>query len=662
MSYVKYEGLGTPDGVLQKIRDYVHDEGYTIVEDMMDDLDIFDRNYNDGKRLVFKDKTGNYFINMRSMNGYQIFPEMAGGTVNPAANTLPTTASQKFVGIGATISEGYSKTQRWYDQYLAPKKFNSDYVVGTGVRVAGESPSLKVLEPYSLPANVYGKNYGDITVGSVEYKNVTFPYNAGIGNEQLVIPQKLDGSPVSYVAEKDTFSFTGEFYFDFSFYNNSFLEQIRDDVKQMIVDGTAVVGRNLNLFYPVSLKDSSGNILGTIANGIRATVTQITSSGNFIVFTRLGEYLPTWIPSDAYIMPSKTKLSDFLSNDANRLSYSGIIDVPVSSLTSYGTLPADTGKFRFIRTHSTSYYYYTSPSTPETLGTILNQLVYTNSVTTISGTGASAFLPSLVGNNIYRFSIIYSNQTQAQSYLNPTTLYCNHITTPTDTLVFTLVDKDSKCYQHLIIGNINKYATWDGGIFMSGSHNSYSLSKHVYDNSTFNDILPVLSTTELGATTFARINIDEAPQRSNIYWASSGKPDVSDPYQCYTGKQLAMPIRHGEGITGTWRPMIPHYGYMQSRSSTDPGINSNTLNCITINLPLYMAVKVDPDSLNNFAPIGEVSGVYLVSLFNMASASLYEISYPTSGNLHQVFSLSKRRDKWGFDGISIKQEDNTPTP
>ena len=54
--------------------------------------DNFDRNTNDGKKLVFKDKTNNYFVCMRSMNGYQIFPEMANGTAKPEGKTLPTAA------------------------------------------------------------------------------------------------------------------------------------------------------------------------------------------------------------------------------------------------------------------------------------------------------------------------------------------------------------------------------------------------------------------------------------------------------------------------------------------------------------------------------------------------------------------------------------------
>ena len=53
MSFVKYEGLGTSSEVLQKMRDYIKQEGYTIVDDIKDDLDIFDRNITDGKKLVF---------------------------------------------------------------------------------------------------------------------------------------------------------------------------------------------------------------------------------------------------------------------------------------------------------------------------------------------------------------------------------------------------------------------------------------------------------------------------------------------------------------------------------------------------------------------------------------------------------------------------------
>jgi hypothetical protein len=378
MAFTSYTGLTGPNEILLSIRTYVNALGLTISEDMYDDLDIFDRNYNDGKRLVFKDTSGTYFISLRTANGYQIFPDMAGGNVNYATSTLPTSTDTKFSGIGMIVSEGYSKTNRWFDQYRVPVKYGTTIQTGVAIKVA-------------------------------------------------------EGT--------DTF-----------------------------------------------------------------------------------------------------------------------------------------------------------------------------------------------------------------------TLYCNHVTTPSETFMFTIVQDSTGICQHLICGVTNKLKTWTGGQFFSGSFNSYTLSALAYTTANvLAGIIPVLSTSELGSNTFLRINIDEAPTRGNIYWASSGKNITSDNKQCYTGKQLAMPIRYGEGITGTWRPLIVNYANLQSISTNNAGVNNNTLNCITINLPIFLAVKVDPDSLNNFAPVGTISGVFLVSLKSMASASTYEISYPASGVTNQVFSMSKRRGTWGFDGVSVTQ-------
>ena len=72
-------------------------------------------------------------------------------------------------------------------------------------------------------------------------------------------------------------------------------------------------------------------------------------------------------------------------------------------------------------------------------------------------------------------------------------------------------------------------------------------------------------------------------------------------------------------------------------------------------LTFLLAVIRDPDSLRVFSPVGYIPDVYFISLFNIASASTYEINYPTSGNLHQAFSIGHRGGKFGYDGISVKQ-------
>ena len=51
MSYVVYEGLSTPNEVLEKMSDYITRKGYTIVQDLTDDSNIYDRSSNDGKKI-----------------------------------------------------------------------------------------------------------------------------------------------------------------------------------------------------------------------------------------------------------------------------------------------------------------------------------------------------------------------------------------------------------------------------------------------------------------------------------------------------------------------------------------------------------------------------------------------------------------------------------
>lgn len=381
MSFTSYKGLKTPNEVLTKIAEYINGKGYTIVEPIADDLDIYSSAsaVTDGKKFVFKDKTNTYFICMRSANGYGIF-----GTNSDAYMETLNSATYKnlaYSGIGVTVAEGYSHTQRWYNQYKAPLKKGATDILG--------------------------------------------------------------------------------------------------------------------VFMPVT--------------------------------------------------------NDGIQTD---------------------------------------------------------------------------------NNNKHNYSF---------------TLYCNNITTPTDTLIFTVMkENDTKnIVSHIVIGNVSKYGTWTGGVYFSGSATRYTASgANAIYSGTETAILPVLSSGSI-SNTFLRIDIDEAPtdKRGNIYWASSGTDNI-------TGKPLALPIRVGSSTNG----QIPNYKYMQSASSLDWGRNVNTLNCITINMPIYMAVRVDPDTLDNYAAVGYASGVSFVSMLNMQTAGTYEISYPTSGDLCQVFPMSRRRGQYGFDGISIRQE------
>ena len=399
MAYVKYTDLETPDEVLTKMAEYITSRGYTIIEPLKDDTNIYDRSSVDGKKFVFMDRTQTYYVHLRSFN--EIWPF---GTTDDAYMDIQTpNVDYKYQGIAMTVSEGYSKTQRWYNQYL--------------------------------------------------------------------VPLNLRGKDVQFVC----------------------------------------------------------------------------------------------IP-----IPSRAELN---SNGTNNENYN----------------------------------------------------------------------------------------------LNKYTLYCNNIVEPSDTLIFSVVAENvgGDAYRghdyravHLACGMLRKYDNWEGGFWFTGS-TVPSMIKSAYDlfaKSSLEDedafyeikdsgILPILSSGSV-SNTFLRIDIDDAPKESRGYirWASSGTDNV-------TGKPMSMPVR----VSGGGNGLIPHYANMQSQNKLDWGRNINTLNCITLNMPNYMAVRVDPDVLDNYAACGQVTGVYYVSMLNMQTSYLYEMSYPRSQDLCEVFSYSMRRGRFGFDGISIRQ-------
>lgn len=401
MAFVKYANLNTADEVIAKMEEYVTSRGFTIIEALRDDTNVYDRSSIDGKKFVFMDKTNTYFIHVRSFNEVCPF----GSTDDASMDIKTPDIDYKYQGVAMTISEGYSRTQRWYNQYMVPTNHRG-----------------KDVQFVCMPV----VNRGD--------------YNS---------------------------------------------------------DGTPNANKNDNKY----------------------------------------------------------------------------------------------------------------------------------------------------------------------------TLYCNNITSPSDTLIFSVVAENvgGDGYKghdvrsvHMVVGMLRKYDEWEGGIFFSASavpstiksaYDLFAKSSASDDDAFFeikdSGILPVLSSGAV-SNTFLRIDIDDAPKESRGYirWACSGTDNV-------TGKTLSMPVRVSKGGNGE----IPHYANMQSSGSLDWGRNINTLNCITLNMPNYMAVRVDPDTLNNYAAVGQVSGVYYVCMLNMQTSYTYEMSYPQSNDLCQVFSYSMRRGRFGFDGISVRQQE-----
>ena len=54
MAYVAYKGLKTPDEVISKIAEFIKTTDLTIVQDLVDDYDIYTASAVDGKKFALR--------------------------------------------------------------------------------------------------------------------------------------------------------------------------------------------------------------------------------------------------------------------------------------------------------------------------------------------------------------------------------------------------------------------------------------------------------------------------------------------------------------------------------------------------------------------------------------------------------------------------------
>lgn len=994
MSYVVYEGLSTPNEVLEKMSDYITRKGYTIVQDLTDDSNIYDRSSNDGKKIVFQDRTNEYFVSLRSANGTNIF----GTNDDAQMDSLNADKDIHYYGIGMTVSEGYSKAQRWYNQYNAPLQYRGKDVQGVfmpvtqgtattvqtrptkvdyptpvdepvkedypeapkradyptrpaeptdptvvrsdknaslGRKIAPRITNIHGTDPFSLQ---YDKDkYGgrgvpladllydsshqynkDIVVlfdnnsmrivtsgtqatieNGNEFKNKGMYVN-GDGNYKDII--EVFGVEISTLTEqtfmgkwnamsenkKEQFSVGSNFNFPFCFIegknttetNASLVTATVGPFREGFNNGIIGIAMPKSVFeklknfsqtvsdYNTALKQYQSD-LATYNQQVAAIDAQYqadlqkyqqecdkidTDYNNKA--TDYNKYLQKVAAYQAYLTAEDNYITYLKNKNATGFTYNlycneitkptdtlifslvkqgqRVIDKvadpptrptpPVKPVKAqypnkptkptytraknvYAYFPTDVDSVKFkneadnLKSVTDTYGVYTEVESaielyiklkdtnslltslcdkytakygmryiptitfkwsgalplPDNIRIwykgVTNQLVYPKSVastyeltsisiinekdTVVSNaspiasyqskqfhiiqlncdasntvmTGDGVVATGYPGQTPYdirlipyddmateynRFKADKFGYNEIEQYNNPTSpkwvqykADCAKIDNDYSTAM-TQYNKDLTQYQadmktydiaydayikdlendigitykddttsqlfqttHLIFGNLDKYDTWTGGAYFSGSSTRYMMKTayKVYEDKDESDeaILPVLSSGEY-SNTFLRIDIDDAPTdaRGNIYWASSGNDNI-------TGKRLSLPIRvKGQAQNGK----IPHYLYLQSKERLDWGRDINTLNCITINMPIYFSVCVDPDAMNLYAPAGAANGIYFISTLNMQTSYTYEIQYPDSNILCEIFPMGKRRGYYGFDGISIYQEED----
>jgi hypothetical protein len=228
-------------------------------------------------------------------------------------------------------------------------------------------------------------------------------------------------------------------------------------------------------------------------------------------------------------------------------------------------------------------------------------------------------------------------------------VYFNHVSDPAE-MIIASVELFPGSFQHIAVGEVYKIGSWTGGTIYSASHGSAGMFATASSQQAIEATTCHLFGMHQTGNTYLRANIDAAPLRTpEVLWAGSGAIGGVG----YTGKRIGLPIVHNAALAIA--PKIPHYGYLQSQSADDTGRNVNTLNCISVNLPIAVYVLRDPDGLENYSQCGYVPGVYCISTRNVAPGSLYNVDYPASGNIYQAFPQTSRGGVLGYDGISVKQ-------
>ena len=725
MGYVSYTRLRTPNAVLEKMYEFVRDRGYKIIHPYSEDSDIYEGDLHDGYRFTFMDKTNTYFTTLRSCNGYQIF----GLNDEPTQDVLKASnyKDDRLSGIGMVVSDDFAPSTRWYNQFNAPVNKKADAnghadVLGVYMPIPMPDfprkyppepveepepvpePALKLPEPPNPPI----PPVKDMIKEPAEPKRLTeiTLYNDNSTFSEMVL-YKIDHPYTYYLPpEYDTplVNVGGS--------NNSIMSKglIIDSIADLIPGYKLVVDLsdlpNLKFDSTVSMNYVDYKWAKQLGYSYRQMILPPITADNIymrkLLDSQTGLGFNVWeiLYKDFSInqnhittMPGTRVPTVTMYDTSNsRISYIGYVILAIETKTfeQYTNFPAIHDAWANKTSTEWKEYYtkkaqieadYNAKKAQYDIDKAQYDINYKNYLSEVSALKAEYSI-KLAEHNLYlEKKALYEAYLQAlkeyeewlakiDEYGNIYTLYCNETFSEDKsqtTIIFSLVkdNSDYKQVTHLLVGNLKKYDTWDGGIIFSGSANRYNMipSNKVYDDTIKESdkyIYPLLGTAD-ETNTFLRIDLlkEKDSIEEPIPWTSSGKDKI-------TGKQLIMPIRTDDTYS---MAQIPHYNNLQSKkayiwinnvrkevNSKSGGGNANTLNNLTVNIPIYTAILDNPEGSQFYAGTGEVIGVYFISTYNIATASVYKHMYPRDEPMCQVFPMGKRRGYYGFDGISIEQE------
>ena len=144
-----------------------------------------------------------------------------------------------------------------------------------------------------------------------------------------------------------------------------------------------------------------------------------------------------------------------------------------------------------------------------------------------------------------------------------------------------------------------------------------------------------------------RVTIDESPSipRDKTVWATDND---------FTKLALVASI-----VTPERNKKLPTYNVLASEKINLPTHDWNTLNCISLCLPIIFYVIRDPQILDLYSVVGSTNVINFVDMYNMSSGRLMNADYPVEKSKYQCFTIYTRRNLQcmiGYSGLAFLQE------
>ena len=102
---------------------------------------------------------------------------------------------------------------------------------------------------------------------------------------------------------------------------------------------------------------------------------------------------------------------------------------------------------------------------------------------------------------------------------------------------------------------------------------------------------------------------------------------------------------------------LPTFWTETTHSQLDVGHTVGTLSKISLLMPIHFYVRRDPLEEELYSQAGEIKGIKYVNMLHMSTNKIKKNSFPVPSDKYNCFNCGSRRNKYGYNGIAIRVDD-----